>query len=100
MCEPSRDGRSIDHASEYYDDLNVHYSSGVYNKAYCELVNRDGWNPENAFKAFGRANMLYWKANETFNGGACGVEQAANDLGLNASDVTAAFSVVGVTCES
>lgn len=32
--QPSKDGRSIDHASEYYDGLNVHLSSGVYNRAF------------------------------------------------------------------
>lgn len=99
MCEPGRDGRSIDHASKYRNGMEVHYSSGVYNKAYCGLTKRDGWDPEKAFKAFARANMLYWKANETFDGGACGVERAANDLGLSASDVTATFSVVGVACK-
>lgn len=100
MCQPGKDGRSIDHASKYKPGMSVHHSSGVYNKAYCQLVKRDGWNPEKAFKAFARANMLYWKANETFNGGACGVERAAADLNFAAEDVTAAFSDVGVACKS
>jgi vibriolysin len=99
MCEPGRDGRSIDHASKYRNGMEVHYSSGVYNKAYCELAESDGWNPEKAFKVFARANMLYWKANETFDGGACGVGSAAADLGLKSSDVVAAFNVVGVACK-
>ncbi|BDU22790.1 M4 family metallopeptidase [Dyella sp. GSA-30] len=99
MCEPRRDGRSIDHASKYYNGLDVHYSSGVYNKAYCELVKSDDWNPEKAFKAFARANMLYWKASETFDGGACGVVSAATDLGLKSSDVVDAFKAVGVVCK-
>jgi pseudolysin/vibriolysin len=99
MCEPSRDGNSIDHLSKYRNGTEVHYSSGIYNKAFCSLSKSDGWDPEKAFKAFARANSLYWKANETFEGGACGVQSAARDLGLSVSDVTNAFSVVGVTCK-
>lgn len=99
MCEPSRDGRSIDHASKYRPGIDVHHSSGVYNKAFCSLVKSDGWNTEKAFKAFARANMLYWKANESFDGGACGVVSAAADLGLKSSDVVDAFKTVGVACK-
>jgi vibriolysin len=46
-----------------------------------------------------RANDLYWTASSTFNVGACGVESAASDMGLNAADVTAAFYAVGVSCQ-
>ena len=99
MCEPSRDGNSIDHLSKYRSGIDVHHSSGIYNKAFCSLSKSNGWDPEKAFKVFARANSLYWKANETFEGGACGVEQAAKDLGLDGSDVTGAFSVVGVACK-
>lgn len=99
MCEPSRDGRSIDHASKYRLGIDVHHSSGVYNKAFCLLAKSDGWNVEKAFKAFARANMLYWKAIEDFDGGACGVVRAAADLGLNSSDVVGAFNTVGVACK-
>ncbi|WP_336118282.1 M4 family metallopeptidase, partial [Klebsiella pneumoniae] len=31
MDQPSRDGRSIDNASQYYNGIDVHHSSGVYN---------------------------------------------------------------------
>lgn len=99
MCEPGRDGASIDHLSKYRNGIDVHYSSGIYNKAFCSLSKSEGWDPEKAFMAFARANMLYWKANETFEDGACGVQNAAGDLGMSVSDVTNAFSVVGVTCK-
>ncbi len=38
MCNPTQDGASIDNASDYYSGLDVHYSSGVYNKAFCLLA--------------------------------------------------------------
>jgi PKD repeat protein len=51
-----------------------------------------------AFQVFARANALYWTASSTFNSGACGVETAATDLGFTKADVTAAFTLVGVSC--
>jgi len=98
MCNPTADGGSIDNAANYRSGLDVHYSSGVYNKAFCTLAKTAGWNTPTAFKVFARANALYWTASSTFNSGACGVETAATDLGLNKADVTAAFNVVGVSC--
>jgi pseudolysin/vibriolysin len=98
MCTPSQDGGSIDNASQYYNGLDVHYSSGVYNKAFCLLAKTSGWDTVKAFKAFARANAVYWTATSTFNSGACGVASAATDLGYSAADVNAAFSGVGVSC--
>ncbi|HVQ32851.1 MAG TPA: M4 family metallopeptidase [Lysobacter sp.] len=98
MCTPSADGGSIENASQYTSGLDVHYSSGVYNKAFCTLAKKAGWNTPTAFKVFALANKNYWTPSSTFNSGACGVETAAQDLGLNKADVTAAFSVVGVSC--
>ncbi|EIL87887.1 M4 family metallopeptidase, partial [Rhodanobacter spathiphylli] len=76
----------------------VHYSSGVYNKAFCLLAKTSGWDVKKAFQAFALANKSYWTATSTFNSGACGVESAATDLGYNANDVITAFTGVGVTC--
>ncbi|BAV97770.1 M4 family metallopeptidase [Lysobacter enzymogenes] len=98
MDDPTRDGRSIGHASNYYDGLDVHYSSGVYNKAFYTLAKRAGWDTVKAFKAFAKANKDYWTPSTNFNSGACGVETAATDLGYAKADVTAAFAAVGVTC--
>lgn len=96
MCNPPQDGGSIDSADDYYDGLDVHYSSGVYNKAFCTLAQDSGWNTEKAFKVFATANDLYWDPNETFNGGANDAVQAACDLGYNGQDVVDAFAVVDV----
>ncbi|MEZ5463527.1 M4 family metallopeptidase [Dokdonella sp.] len=98
MNNPPQDGASIDNAANYTSSLDVHYSSGVYNKAFYKLATTSGWNTPNAFKVFARANALYWTPSSTFNSGACGVETAATDLGLNSAAVTAAFTSVGVAC--
>ncbi len=98
MCNPPQDGRSIDNAANYRNGMDVHYSSGVYNKAFCLLAKTPGWDTPMAFKAMARANANYWTASTDFNQGACGVETAATDLGYNKADVTAAFTAVGVSC--
>ncbi|MGA0587830.1 M4 family metallopeptidase [Dyella sp. KRB-257] len=98
MCTPSNDGASIDNAAQYYDGIDVHYSSGVYNRAFCTLARTAGWDTRKAFEVFHDANALYWGPSETFDSGACGVESAARDRGYAVADVTAAFTAVGVTC--
>jgi pseudolysin/vibriolysin len=100
MCDPPQDGGSIGNAANYTNGLDVHYSSGVYNKAFCLLAKTSGWGTVNAFKVFARANALYWTASSTFNSGSCGVASAATDLGLSATAVAAAFTGVGVTCST
>ncbi len=94
--DPTRDGSSIGHASDYYDGIDVHHSSGVYNRAFYLLANTNGWNTRKAFEVFVLANRLYWGANTTFDQGACGVTRAATDLGYSLNDVAAAFTAVGV----
>lgn len=94
--QPSKDGRSIDHASQYTSGLNVHYSSGVFNRAYYLLANTAGWDARKGFEVFAVANQLYWTANSTFDQGGCGVVKAAGDLGYNSDDVVSAFATVGV----
>ncbi|WP_429183191.1 M4 family metallopeptidase [Aeromonas rivipollensis] len=94
--DPTRDGSSISHASDYYDGIDVHHSSGVYNRAFYLLANTGGWNTRKAFEVFVLANRLYWGANTSFDQGACGVTRAATDLGYSLTDVAAAFTAVGV----
>jgi vibriolysin len=96
FATPSKDGSSIDNASDYYDGLNVHYSNGVFNRAYYLLSTKNGWNPRSGFKAFAVANQLYWTADATFDSAACGVAKAAEDLGYSVTDVVDAFKTVGV----
>jgi Zn-dependent metalloprotease len=97
MINPEQDGISIGHASKFTSSMDVHHSSGVFNKAFYTLATKSGWTVRKAFEVMADANRLYWTANSTFNQGACGAEKAAINRGYAVADVTAAFSVVGVT---
>jgi Zn-dependent metalloprotease len=96
LCDPTADGRSIDHISQYYEGLDVHYSSGLFNKAFCEIATSTGWTTRMAFDIFTRANMIYWVPSSTFQQGAEDVLQAAADYGYNEQDVINGFAVVGI----
>ncbi|MGI5308929.1 M4 family metallopeptidase [Rheinheimera sp. WS51] len=96
MANPTQDGKSIDHASDYRSGMNVHHSSGVFNKAFYELATTNGWGVRKAFEVFTLANQIYWNANSTFVSAACGVYKATADKGYNQAHVAAAFNVVGV----
>jgi len=98
MNNPPQDGSSIDNAANFRSGMDVHHSSGVYNKAFYLLATKSGWDTRKAFQTFARANDLYWTASSTFNQAACGAETAATDLGFTKADVTAAFTSVGVAC--
>ena len=98
MADPERDGKSIAHARNYVNGMNVHHSSGVYNKAFHLLATSRGWDVKKAFLVFAGANLDYWTPNSTFNEGACGVLYATQDLGYATADVKVAFEAVGVRC--
>ncbi len=94
--DPTRDGKSIGNAADYTDQLDVHQTSGVYNKAFYLIGQK--WGTQRAFEVFADANRFYWTADSTYNQGACGVAQAASDRGYSTQDVTDAFAQVGVAC--
>lgn len=94
--DPTLDGHSIGNANDYYDGLDVHYSSGVFNKAFYTLAHKSGWNTEKAFRAFVLANQVYWNANSDYIDAGCGVKKAAQDLNFNVQDVLDSFTAVGV----
>ena len=98
LRNPRSDGRSIDNINQYRNGMDVHFSSGVYNKAFFNLATTNGWDIPTAFRVFAQANMAYWTPNSTFNRGACGVLRAARDLGRSQVDVANAFDDVGVRC--
>jgi Zn-dependent metalloprotease len=100
MCNPTQDGGSIDNAANYTSGMDPHYSSGVYNKMFCNLAKTSGWGTPTAFKVMARANALYWTASSTYASGACGVITAASDLGLSTTAVASAFTSVGVSTSS
>lgn len=86
METPSRDGSSIDTADEYYDGLDVHYSSGVYNRMFYLLANSEGWDTKKAFDVMVLANMGFWTSDSTFEEGACGILNAAEELNDSVQD--------------
>lgn len=99
MANPSADGNSINNANDYSSGLDVHYSSGVFNRAYYLIAMTYGFGPELAFRYMMNANMNYWVPNNTFVYGACGTIQAAYDRGENYKNVIEAFKGVGLTCK-
>ena len=97
FADPTLDGRSIGSANDYTSGMNVHYSSGVFNKAFYHLATTPGWNVQSAFMAFAVANRDYWTASTNYQQGAQGVLDAASDLGYNTADVVAAFAQVDIS---
>lgn len=96
MDEPSRDGRSIDRADQYLKGMDVHHSSGVYNRLFYLLANQPQWTVNQAFHVMVKANMDYWTPYATFDEGSCGIISAAKDLGFSVSDVKQALEQVAI----
>jgi hypothetical protein len=96
LCDPPRDGKSIDNALKFNSALDVHYASGVYGKAFCLLAKTPGWDVRKAFGVFLAANKDYWAPNTTFISGGRDVLRAAKDAGHEPKDVIAAFGAVGI----
>lgn len=98
MDEPTKDGISIDHVRDYTDQLDVHQTSGVFNKALYLLAHKPDWSIRQAFQVMIDANIKYWMPGTNFEAAACGVIQAAKDRKYNARGVVEAFASVGVVC--
>lgn len=79
---------------------NVHYSSGIFNRAFYLLATSDGWNVRKAFDVMVKANRNYWITTSTFQAGACGVMKATRDYKYDAKAVTKAFKTVGINTSS
>nr|WP_237757969.1 M4 family metallopeptidase [Legionella oakridgensis] len=96
MEKPSLDGSSIDKADEYYSGLDVHYSSGVYNRLFYLLAHLPDWNTRKAFEVMVKANMDYWTPYSSFDEGGCGVISAAQDLGISTEQVKQSLDMVAI----
>jgi vibriolysin len=97
MHDPPLDGSSVDHVDDYYSGMDVHYSSGIFNKAFWLIATTSGWDTHMAFDIFTKANQDYWTPSTTFQQGAEGVMSATVDYAYNCQDVVDAFAVVGIT---
>ena len=96
MDTPRKDGKSIERADQYTKGMNVHYSSGVYNRFFYLLATQPGWTTRQAFHVMLNANMNYWTPTSTFESAACGVLSAADDLNLPLEPVKQAFQAVAI----
>lgn len=104
LDDPSKDCKfaeegdecSINSAKLYQKEMNVHNSSGVFNRAFYLLATTPGWNVRKAFDVMVQANRSYWVPTSTFNQGACGVVRAAADYKYDTNAVVNAFKKVGV----
>lgn len=99
MDDPTQDGKSIGHQSDYYSGMDVHHSSGVFNKAFYLLANKPGWNTRKAFEVMTNANKLYWTSNTNWDSAGNGAMDAACDLGYNTDDIKSVLAFVGVTSD-
>lgn len=101
-CHGGKPGNwcSIDNADQYNDDIDVHFSSGVFNRAFYLLGTTDGWDTRKAFDVMVNANQNYWTSSSTFVEGACGAVAAATELGYDVEAVKKAFAMVKVSTKS
>ena len=100
LYDPPLDFASIDHFADYYEGMNGHYSSGIFNKAFYLIATSPGWTTRMAFDIFVKANQDYWQPSTNFHQAADGVMNAAMDYGYSYEDVANAFAQVGICyCE-
>ncbi|HTE49447.1 MAG TPA: M4 family metallopeptidase [Kofleriaceae bacterium] len=112
MCDPTADGASIDNIADYFEGLDVHFSSGIMNKAFCRTAKRlasgdpDGVATQasvrRAGEAWYEANASFWTEGSTFDQGCQGVVAAATALGFSADELAAidqSWEDVGITCD-
>jgi pseudolysin len=104
LDEPTKDceGRnpgdecSISHIKNYVDGLDVHFSSGIFNKVFYLLGTAKGWDTKKAFDVMVHANQNYWTSTTNFSDAACGVLKSAKDYGYSITAVKKAMKTVGV----
>jgi hypothetical protein len=100
MNNPPQDGGSIDNYANYNSGLDVHYSSGIANKAYYLMAQDSSLTIEDASKVWYRALTVYFTASTTFAQARTATINAATDIyGASSAQVTAvgnAWSGVGV----
>ncbi|MEZ4361765.1 MAG: M4 family metallopeptidase [Kofleriaceae bacterium] len=112
MCDPTADGRSIDNYADYVDGIDVHFSSGIMNKAFCRAARRlASGSPtgdasvesvQRVAKAFYLANEAYWTSNSTFAQGCQGTMDATAALGWSTAERDAlrtSWADSGVYCD-
>jgi len=74
----------------------VHSASGIFNRAFYEMVQQFGGDVKKVFKLMLKANMTRWTSRSDFSDAACGVKQVANELGYDINKVNRAFNTVQI----
>eukprot|EP01084_Bolivina_argentea_P287341 493048_1 len=109
LYNPPLDGNSIDHVNDYFNGMNVHYSSGVYNKGWFNLATMalwEDWSIQNVFLLASQANYYYWGRDTNYDEGLCGLQAAVDDLfpeneqEARKQDIALAWQNQGVYCIS
>ncbi|XP_035825718.1 elastase-like [Aplysia californica] len=96
FINPPDDGVSIKHVRDYRIGMDVHFSSGVFNHAFYQLVAVEGMPIYDAYKCFLDANLECWGQSTRFWSGACCVMQMCYDNGFDHEMVRRAFRKVGI----
>jgi len=100
---------SIDHIKDFQEGtagiegipfVDVHLSSGIFNKAFYLISQGFGGDKQQgtqkAFNVMVQANRGYWTPNTSFQEAACGVMEATHDYGYDETVVVKAMSSVGI----
>lgn len=97
-CQGKQPGRgcSIANVKEYHEGLDVHYSSGIFNKIFYLMGTAPGWDTKKAFDVMVKANEHYWLSTTTFVQAACGVLKATDDYGYDVAVAQLAMNEVGI----
>ena len=74
---------SICKATEMTEDLDPHFSSGVFRHAFYVTVKQKGFPLKDATRVYLHANRNYWHHGSTFFDCSCGVLKAVIDLGFS-----------------
>jgi pseudolysin len=97
-CDGAKPGHgcSIDNLKQYNDEIDVHYSSGIFNKFFYLLATSKKMDTHKAFNVMVNANINYWTSTTDFTKAACGVMKAAKDYKYPIAAVKKAASKVGI----
>lgn len=99
--DPTLDGSSIGNFKDFRSNMDVHNSSGLYNKMFYLLsAKTTGWTVKKAFQVVMDANMHYWTPGSTFKSGGCGILQATRARGYSEQDVKNVFQQIGIDLSS
>lgn len=111
MCDPAADGASKDYWTSSVGSVDVHYSSGIGNLAFCLLtkggthprgkssINVPGIGMDKAIRIFYKANTDILTSSARYANVRTATEQAAQQLGYDAATqaaVSCAWAAVGV----